>query len=117
MTDEKINIAIAEACGWTFEKFNVRDPEGHRLSYVCGLGRDKERYNVENAAEAIKRGLIPDYCNDLNVMHEAEKVVRALPEKRITYAHYLMNLAGDAYHATARQRAEAFVKTLNLKTT
>jgi hypothetical protein len=80
MTDQDINIAIAEACG---------------LKSV--------RY---------------DYCHDLNAMHEAEK---AIPEKEIKYyaAHVWQamekspEVAIGIIHATARQRAEAFLRTLN----
>jgi hypothetical protein len=55
------------------------------------------------------------YCYDLNAMHEVEKVV---PNK----AHYLIDLESvcrshedhigwSEVHATARQRAEAFLRT------
>jgi hypothetical protein len=61
-----------------------------------------------------------DYCNDLNAMHEAEKWMIsnlrlldfwqfAEELKRIVPA----NLGDDSYiHATARQRAEAFLKAI-----
>ena len=59
----------------------------------------------------------PNYCNDLNAMHEAEKHI---PDS-ITYIYG--NKIGEVtgaedslclsfYSATARQRAEAFLKTL-----
>ena len=52
-----------------------------------------------------------DYCNDLNAMHEAEKVFDC-PE---LYEGNLINVCGGVqymWHATARQRAEAFLRTL-----
>ena len=71
MTPEEQRIAIAEACGWKFNRFKVFNPKGVHQTYMCGLGRDKERYNVKDSKEAIRLGLIPDYLNDLNAMHEA----------------------------------------------
>jgi hypothetical protein len=60
-----------------------------------------------------------DYCTDLNAMHEAEKVLKGY-EQIATYVWHLENRSGDwstdehmmATHATARQRAEAFLRTL-----
>ena len=52
-----------------------------------------------------------DYCNDLNAMHEAEKVFDC-PE---LYECNLIKVCGGIqymWHATARQRAEALLRTL-----
>ena len=56
---------------------------------------------------------IPNYCNDLNAMHEAEKSLA-----RDIRNHYI-DLLGETYSdswefatATASQRAEAFLKTI-----
>jgi len=52
-----------------------------------------------------------DYCNDLNAMHEAEKL---LTYKQ--FEDYLMELLGVIHEpilASARQRAEAFLRTLD----
>lgn len=105
MKPEEQRIAIAKACGWRFvyeytynfdspPEFTTISPEGRRF---CGH--------------------YPDYLNSLDAMHEAEKVLLKMPEKRITYAHRLMNATRNswaAFHATAPQRAEAFLRTLNL---
>jgi hypothetical protein len=99
MTDEKINIAIAEACGWTgFNPDNIPDC----LQYTA-------------RSPSGKWGLIPDYCNDLNAMHEAEKVFTTA-----LYCRYINELCdltikgnNSMYMATARQRAEAFLRTIN----
>ena len=80
MTDEQINAAIAEVCGW--------------------------------AHPTVKPFAYPNYCNDLNAMHEAEKV---LGEKRNHYIDTLGTMYKDSWEfatATARQRAEAFLRTL-----
>lgn len=62
---------------------------------------------------------IPNYFEDLNAMHEAEKV---FTEGQMgAYAYVLLETTGFreksgvwTFHATAAQRAEAFGKTLNL---
>ena len=50
----------------------------------------------------------PDYLNDLNAMHEAEKTLKV--SEIIPYGENV----GHDMKATAAQRAEAFLKTLNL---
>ena len=101
MTDEQINGAIAKACGW---------------KAVCvEFGRIQA---FDNGAEL--RPDLPDYCNDLNAMHEAEKMLKGY-EQIATYVWHLENRSGDwstyehlmATHATARQRAEAFLRTMD----
>jgi hypothetical protein len=96
MSNEQINIAIAEACGWT----------------------DCEIQNV-NGKLMYGQSEVNDYCNDLNAMHEAEKV---LTTKGVNawweYVGYINRRnptpfgSETAVHATARQRAEAFLRTL-----
>ena len=95
MSPEAQRIAIAEACGWTRyngkEKFQFYSPRG---MYA----------RMEN---------LPDYPTDLNAMHEAEKVL-TLPERR-KYRKTLLGHcepASIAIHATAAQRAEAFLLTI-----
>jgi hypothetical protein len=94
MTQEEQRIAIAEACGW---KTGYRDPEAwHPL---------------------------PDYLNDLNAMHEAERLL----DEDDQWLEYMLNLqrvlernpdrgkwvvCQDNMHATAAQRAEAFLRTI-----
>lgn len=67
---------------------------------------------------------LPDYLNDLNAMHEAEKVLTEV-EKAIYEAMLyqvcrvdpMTIFAGDTFKflsATAPQRAEAFLRTLGL---
>jgi hypothetical protein len=101
MTNEKINIAIAEACGWTgFNPDNIPDC----LQYTA-------------RAPSGKWGLIPDYLNDLNAMHEAEKILS--DESHADYACELVKTIRrngewfESVSATAAQRAEAFLRTIN----
>jgi hypothetical protein len=57
---------------------------------------------------------LPDYLNDLNAMHDAEKVIG--PIKGIEFCYHLneMGMSGEweILTATAAQRAEAFLKTI-----
>jgi len=101
MTPEAQRIAIAEACGIT-----VRAD----LSGYCNDHRGCADWNV-----------IPDYLSDLNTMHEAEKTLT--PAQCCIYDHVLADLRNwipnerahvRLWHATASQRAEAFLRTLNL---
>jgi len=112
MKPEQQRIAIAEACGWKLVEDNPdyepywEDPKGNMIAKVGFQNR------------------LPDYLNDLNAMHEAEKALNEL-----SWMHYLRNLAeivrkpkqceiqiSQYVHATAAQRAEAFLRTLNLWT-
>lgn len=100
MTPEAQLIAIAQACGW-------KQPFGPTGARTCRLH---------------------NYPGDLNAMHEAEKVLT--DEQRWQQACFIVD-----YHqataefplfsrsevialasATAAQRAEAFLRTLNLYT-
>jgi hypothetical protein len=85
MTPESQRIAIAEACGW---KTGYRDPEAwHPL---------------------------PDYLNDLNAMHDAEKVLFGRNDwSSCKYDEYLdVATSSWKWNATASQRAEAFLRTI-----
>ena len=93
MSDQEINEAIAKACG------RQRNPDGG--------------WYPDNGLR-VGTQAIPDYCTDLNAMHEAEEV---LGSEALFEAYYLKLY--DVTHstlwpirATARQRAEAFLKTL-----
>ncbi len=64
---------------------------------------------------------IPDYLTDLNAMHEAEKVLdywqACVMDDNLQKVRPFTNNAGSHshnWHCTAAQRAEAFLRTLNL---
>lgn len=114
MTDEQINKAIAEACGWKFV------PE-----YCHGEDQPPEFTTVTPDGRHLC-GYYPDYVDDLNAMHEAEKY---LDDEQ--WLEYMLNLQDvlccnpdrskwtvcrENMSATAHQRAEAFLRTLNLWT-
>ena len=96
MTDAEMRVAIAEACpelGWW------KDHEGG--------------WHFKNGA--LMHGRCP--LNDLNAMHEAENHMietgALITEQR--WQGILQAICGgtrNAFRATARQRAEAFLKTI-----
>lgn len=70
-------------------------------------------------------GGLPNFCGSLDAMHEAEKVFEAMPyvDGWKEYFINLIKVTGNTYidgklliTATAAQRAEAFLRTLNLWT-
>jgi hypothetical protein len=107
VTDQDINIAIAELCGWKKENIPVgsmmgADPQGWPKSKVWYFPHH-----------------LPDYCNDLNAMHEAEEQLGASDCDYVW--HLAWNLKLNFYdrtiidiykvlHATARQRARALLR-------
>ena len=96
MTTEAQQIAIAEACGWKPNPFEI-DMRGQVFPQSP-----------------------PDYLRDLNAMHEAEKRLSA--SQLSAYVGELANaiingenkttLGNQMWHATAAQRSEAFLKTI-----
>ena len=102
MTDQQINTAIAEVCGW---KIFSKPLSGFGFAAYA-----KSPNGDPNPG-------IPDYCNDLNAMAEAEKTI--FPYYATVYSNKLAKVTGaemsddtDYFCATARQRAEAFLLTL-----
>jgi len=95
MTNDQINAAIAKACGWTDI---IEHPE-------FGL------MGVNSKTHGCRTG-IEHYCNDLNAMHQAEET---LPDGELwTMKYNLPSQGGLEFRSTARQRAEAFLRTLGL---
>jgi hypothetical protein len=122
-------IAIAEACG--------RCPHVETKYYCIEDGNSCDSgFTCVKCGENPHSSLhqLPDYLSDLNAMHEAEKVLTF--EQQIKYATNLYNIIAELpenqsevggldvleplevcsilLHATATQRAEAFLRTLNL---
>jgi hypothetical protein len=82
-------------------------PEAQRIAIAeaCGLTGWQE-------ARAL-----PNYLNDLNAMHEAEKyLTNEAFEVYIGKLRKMFIARDNAHCATAAQRAEAFLRTLNLWT-
>jgi hypothetical protein len=87
MTPEAQRIAIAVACGWTDTQI------------IDG------KYGQTD---------VPDYLNDLNAMHDAEKMLKG--GMRSKYDAELTLISSRDYNfiweSTASQRAEAFLRTI-----
>lgn len=116
MKDEEINRAIAEACGWkrvtlgTQSRFD-KEPRGwlspKHESWNCAVGEP------------------PNYTKSLNACHEMELQLKGgRQDEHSEVSAYIENLTSvcadclestwdwDLIHATARQRAEAFLRTI-----
>lgn len=106
MTTDQQRIAIATACGWTTK---------HKGLWV----------------ESLKiYAALPNYLNDLNAMHEAEQVLTYEQKEQFVFWLNHIHPSADIHHSDgqkdfrlevfslvhspASQRAEAFLRTLNL---
>ncbi len=104
MTPNEQRIAIAEHLGWTPQP---------GCKWVSG-----QTYGIPPNGENHHWQQFPDYPNDLNAMHEAEK--RIPDEDFMEYVNRLEGLYLDlsenqstagSHCATASQRAEALLRT------
>jgi hypothetical protein len=102
MTPEQQRTAIAEACGWRIAE--RVSPEAKEAATACWIRPNGDEWQEEN---------LPDYLNDLNAMHEAEKVLNEKQDHIMNDTLWDM-CEGRKYlwHATAAQRAEAFLRTI-----
>lgn len=111
MKTEEQRIAIAKALGWTDIKHY---PDSNRWWATRPDTRELD--------------FLPNYPADLNAMHEAEKTLIAKSQQD-RFVHRLWFVIGAGVHvahigwdsqewilihSTAAQRAEAFIRTLNL---
>lgn len=132
LSDAELNKRVMDRLGlqrqWVVMKggYYYRPKAGGYTGFLEHAGRYTEEEAKRHAACAsgeitAKPAPIPDYCNDLNAMHEAEKLITD-PKKLLNYhGHIFRALIDDErckgilahpIHATARHRAEAFVKTM-----
>lgn len=114
MKPEAQRIAIAEACGWT--------------SHIMKCGNQlwvSPKHQLASDEEKEKKGFylpgIPWFESDLNALLDAENTLTYQQQKR--YVKIITELCQYTdtvqkpfaiLHATAAQRAEAFLRTLNL---
>jgi len=109
MTPDEQRAAIAKICGYT----DIR----HQRLYAG----DQDLWGTKLKDGEKHRNRLPDYLNDLNAMHEAEKV---LIDKGVNawwaYVAFINRhnptpfKSETAVNATASQRAKAFLQTLEL---
>jgi len=101
MKPEQQQIAILKAMGWTEDEPWL---DGRR----CFVRADSNSGWDFND--------LPDYLNDLNAMHEAEKVLLISSFMWETYSEILATISDcneyEPFAATATQRAKALLKTI-----
>lgn len=115
MSDDEINRAIAELCGWKCRTEGMLWSElEHRACILRGSELERVRRKMGLPMEG--NVLSPDYAHDLDAIHEAEKMLNQ--SQRVSYVRLLQTLCwdrklGDSCFATARQRCEALLRTLS----
>lgn len=117
MSDDELNVAVAELCGWT---------EIHKMG---GMTPEEERYFGRRWIERFKEYSsvlpLPNYAQDLNACAEFEKTLT--PEEYRDYVALLALSANDPegpdgderfarrlISATATQRCAAFLAICNI---
>ena len=108
MKPEQQRIAIAEACGWRIAERVLSESKEEAIA--CWI-----RPNGKEWQEQI----LPNYTEDLNAMHEAEKVLTEDQREQYLNSLYKVcnpdSMLNDAWNlncATAAQRAEAFLRAI-----
>lgn len=112
MSPDAQRIAIAQECGWRIYESNggtyyeIPNAKPHLRNWHTG-------YDIS---------FLPDYLNDLNTMHEVEKKLFTKRHTAMRYEEQLVTVCqwthppgtemGSLWHATAAQRAEAFLRTI-----
>lgn len=141
---KELRVKIAGLCGWTWDawgksKMRMTAPAGYASPNWINNASDNSVQIPLNGRtlEEAKFDYItalPDYCNDLNAMHEAEKTAGFHESDTSAALCYWCELGravakptkepGKTFttlseinrcSATALQRAEAFVKTMEAK--
>ena len=122
MTPEAQRIAIAEACGW--KSWDHPEVMAKKEGWTM-----PEKWCMDPAGELRFNHDRPDYLNDLSAMHEAESAKDFYHNQRWIECLVDVGLRATALtlektngwdwalvcaRSTASQRAEAFLRTLNL---
>jgi hypothetical protein len=126
MNKQEQRIAIAEACGWTRTLIPHLRKDGTYSSCCtdeiiwCKWEHPIFRPVDDDPGHDPYHAMLclPDYLNDLNAMHEAEKTLLISSFMWETYSEILAAISDcneyEPFAATATQRAKALLKTLNL---
>lgn len=113
MSDEQICVKIAELLGYRIQKTGKRGSNTRTEIWKPDGSFGCLKAGVDNIALTLALAdVVPDYPHDLNAMHEAEMTLS--PERRANFRNWLETLVSCVFaiHATARQRAEAFILTV-----
>lgn len=123
MSPEAQRVAIAEACGW--KNIHVGTTEAHGYEVVGLVGYPP---GIEPHFGAACQEAVPDYLNELNAMHRTEaSLTDEQRAKFVLELHFATE--GDltaglenafdctqyifpVLHATAAERAKAFLRTV-----
>lgn len=128
----ELRTKVAELCGWKWHKFLASDGTVFSVLIAPDAIWQKAR-RFQGVPISAPEGNDPDfsdaphYDSDLNAMHGAEARLALTPfdgrglNERARYQLNLEqvlreeghNIRRETWNATARQRAEAFVKTLS----
>jgi hypothetical protein len=116
MSPKAQQIAIAEACGWKWIQTNWESKSGligTDSPHSGNIPYEGTNYPSNRHLPTYGKA-IPDYLNDLNAMHKAEKILKG--GMRSKYDAELTLICSRDYNfiweSTAAQRAEAFLKTI-----
>lgn len=110
MTEQEIRIAVAEAMGWKIKIPIIYNPKNESVKLDAWTNGDV-------------LSSLPNYPNSLDAMHEAESIFNddQLADYRdhlkvICERDWIARKSNNPWpiRATAHQRAEAFLRTLNL---
>jgi len=122
MTNYDINIVIAEHCGWR----NIKEIDYQPIGtdpYIDGPDQMLVGIHPESDIDSDECEPIPNYCKDLNEMHEALQTLISTEQQN----QYINNIAEVCWSdvsrgnnqvifnqltSTARQQSEAFLKTI-----
>lgn len=130
LSPEEQRIKVAELCGWQEVRYgcdsgSYRGVVGTRPGWPIGKNYMEELRKRPSGdflwAHNAYNQMTPDYLNDLNAMHEAESIIgvgqisrymRLLADRDKITDSDIKRDDWAAVHATAAQRAEAFVLTM-----
>jgi hypothetical protein len=119
MTNEEINKIIAKFRGWVEYHPTPESISKGYPSYSYWIPPRDSKQFAENWGK-LEMDYPPDYCNNLNAMHEAENTIKD-PIQQSFYAEYLGDCGSFEkgeyptfrfVNSTAKERAIAFVKII-----
>ena len=123
MKPEEQRFAIAKACGWVLKHQTYAGGPFTENGHIPCWCFPKSYFETEKGKAYILKGwhcgYYPhDYLNDLDAMYEAEEYLigHSYAQYWEVYVNILDIVLGseNKIHATAAQRAEAFLKALTI---